>query len=288
MPPLQTYTASRHFEQLAIDFPMITSPPAQASWPTIATQGLSNFITPLALVQSVVFSTQVFRARAVRPRYQEKTKLASLGHMSVFQLTGEQLDQNDADVFLELLRRVIKDGKGASREARIHFNRVELLRSLGRSKGGNSIKLLTESLERLTDATFYFQIPGLLTGKSRLILKSLARKDVPEMEADYDVLIDVELSKLFAQEQWSFIRKAEREMLAGDPLAKGLHAYYSTHREPHAMLVSTVQMLMGREGMQASKFRNALGQSLANIKKTTGWLRCEIVGAATPSRPKSS
>ena len=252
----------------------VVAPPL---WPTATTKGgLSNLITPHALAQSAIFSTQVFRSQATRPRYSEKTQLASLGHMSVFQLAGEQLDQNDADVFLELLRRVLENGDGDSREARVCFNRVELLRSIGRSKGGNTLRLLSASLERLTDATFYFQIPELLTGRSRLILKSLTQEDAPELEADYEVLIDVELAKLFGREQWSFLRKAEREKLSGDPLAKGLHAYYSTHKLPHAMLISTVQRLMGREGMQASKFRRALQSSLSNLKRATGWFVCEI------------
>lgn len=251
--------------------------PTALLWPDcMSEQGLSNLITPNALAQSAIFSTQQFRGPTLRPRYVKKHKLASLGHMSVYQLAGEQLDQGDADVFFELLRRVVENGDGSEREARVQFNRIELLRALGRTKGGNTIKLLTESLDRLTDATFYFQIPGLLTGRSRLILKSLTREDAPELDADYDVLIDVELSKLFSQEQWSFLRKSEREALAHDPLAKGLHGYFSTFKAPFPILVGTLQQLMSREGMQPSKFKEALKASLVHLRKATGWHRCDL------------
>lgn len=246
-------------------------------WPDcLIEQGLSNLITPNSLAQSAIFSTQVFRGPTIRPRILERTQLASLSHMAVFQLSGEQLDQGDADVFFELLRRVIANGDSSSREARVCFNRVELLHALGRKKGGNSLRLLTDSLDRLTDATFFFQIPGLLTGRSRLILKSLTRIDVPTMETDYDVLIDVELSKLFSNEQWSFLRKSERQSLAHDPLAKGMHAYFSTFQVPYPIKVTTLQSLMGRESTQSSKFIEALKASLRKLKEVTGWQTCEI------------
>lgn len=250
---------------------------APALWPDcLIEQGLSNLITPNALAQSAIFSTQVFRGPMIRPRFLERKQLASLSHMAVFQLSGEQLDQGDADVFFELLRRVIANGDGSSREARVCFNRVELLHALGRKKGGNSVRLLTDSLERLTDATFFFQIPGLLTGRSRLILKSLTRIDVPTMETDYDVLIDVELSKLFSNEQWSFLRKSERLSLSHDPLAKGMHAYFSTFQDPYPIKVTTLQSLMGRESTQSSKFIETLKASLRKLKEVTGWKTCEI------------
>jgi len=259
---------------------MLPAPTINAPlWPSkVADKGLTNFITPNAMARSAIFSTQVFRGQAARPRYLGKTPLACLGSMSVFQLAGEQLDQNDADVFYELLRRAIAQGDASAREARVQFNRTELLTALGRARGGKTLKLLNESLERLTDATFYFEIPGLFTGRSRLILKALT-KEIHAQECDYDVLIDVELAKLFAREQWAFLRKKERDSLAGDPLAKGLHAYYATHKEPYPVLVDTLQGLMGRQTMQPSKFKKALSASLAKLKAVTGWHTCEIANA---------
>ncbi|UBM09995.1 plasmid replication initiator TrfA [Cupriavidus metallidurans] len=254
--------------------------PSASLWPTkVAQSGLTNFITPYAMARSAIFSTQVYRGQSARPRYLEKTPLTSVKGMSVFQLAGEQLDQNDADVFYELLRRVIAQGDGSAREARVQFNRTELLTALGRARGGKTVKLLSESLARLTDATFYFEIPGLFTGRSRLILKALTAEEMQTLEYDYDVLIDVELSKLLAREQWAFLRKKERDSLAGDPLAKGLHAYYATHKDPYPVRVDTLRWLMGRQTMHPSKFKKALTDSLANLKSATGWHTCEIVNA---------
>lgn len=246
-------------------------------WPSLPLgQGLSNFVAPYAFARSAIFSTQVFRSHLPRPHYSTKTELFCLGSLTVFQITGEQLDQNDADVFYELLRRAIEQASESTREARVQFNRISLLKALGRSKGGKTMKLLDDSVERLTDATFDFQIPGLMTGRSRLILKALKRDDVEGLEYDYDVLIDLELSKLFDRNQWTFLNKSVRHQLAGDPLAKGLYAYFSTHSEPFAVRIKTMQSFTGRESMQASKFRAAITSSLANLKAATGWHICEI------------
>lgn len=248
-----------------------------AHWPSFnAKSGLTSFITPHALARSAIFSTQIFRSLNSRPRHLEETPIKCMGKMSVSQLSGEQLDQNDADVFYELLKRGLQQGDSSSREARVQFNCGELIKALGRKKGGKTTKLLNDSIERLTDATFQFLIPELFTGRSRLILKALTKENASGLECDYDVLIDVELANLFANGQWSFLRKKERAAIAGDPLAKGLHAYYSTHKEPYPILVETLQALMGRESMQFSKFKRALEDSLANLKTATGWHTCEI------------
>lgn len=254
-----------------------SSNPTENHWPNLAFSGSRlNYVAPYALARCAIFSTQIFRGQLTRPQFTEKTELASLGNMHVYQLSGEQLDQGDADVFYELMRRVVVSGASGVREARIQFNQLEFLSALGRKKGGKTLALLRESLCRLTDAAFFFQVPGVLTGRSRLILKMLTREDVDGLEHDYDVLLDLELANLFNREQWTFLNKKERTLLAGDPLAKGLHAYYSTHREPYPLLPGSLKTLMGRTFMQESKWRLALDTSLANLKNATQWHKCDL------------
>ena len=246
-------------------------------WPTkVAQTGLTNCITPYAMARSAIFSTQVYRGQCTRPQYLEKTPLACLGGMSVFQLAGEQLDQNDADVFYELLRRVVAQGDGSAREARVQFNRTELLAAVGRARGGKTISCLANlsrgSLTRPSTSKFQDSSQA-----ARLILKALTAEEMHTLEYDCDVLIDVELSKLLAREQWAFLRKRSVTAWQATP-AKGLHAYYATHKDPYPILVDTLQGLMGRQTMQPSKFKKALSTSLA-VKTATGWHACEIVKA---------
>ena len=132
------------------------------------------------------------------------------------------------------------------------------------------------SIERLYAASFEFRIPDVLTGMSRLLLSVTRREDSAHRAHDYEVLLDIRLAQLFNQEQWTILRKSERDLLAGDPVAKGLYAYYSTHSTPYPTKVSTLKTLMGRETMQDSKWRTVLQASLAKLQAVTGWYQCEI------------
>jgi hypothetical protein len=235
-----------------------------------------NVITAHALARSAIFSTQSYGPTAERPQYFGRTPLPTTGHIKVFQTAGHRLDQGDADVFYELLRRVLTDTRETHREARVYFSRGELLKALGRSLGGNTRRCLDESLDRLFRADFEFSVPKLFVGKSRLILKMSRYEPESAANYDYDILLDVELARLFGQRQWTILRQSQRKRLEGNPLAKGLHAFYSTQLAPYPMNLVTLKNLMGRESMQNSKWRAVLQTALTKVKRATGWDVCEL------------
>lgn len=248
------------------------------TWPKLQLKhGLNNnLVTAHALARSAIFSTRFYRSHAERPLYRERTKLPSTSDIEVFQTAGHQLDQGDADVFYELLRRVFADGRERCRESHVVFGRAELLRALERSAGGKTRKLLDESLDRLYHAEFEFSVHGLFSGKSRLILKMHRLDKKTAAGEDYDVLLDVELARLFDGNRWTILRRSQRRLLDGNPLAKGLHAYFSTLPTPHPMLPETLLRLAGRQGMQLSKGLDVLLPALAAVKLATGWVKCEL------------
>ncbi|NPT54594.1 plasmid replication initiator TrfA [Paraburkholderia elongata] len=249
------------------------------SWPELKLpHGLGkNFITAHTLARCAIFSTQAWSRLSPRPKYPERKQLATTetSGITVFQTAGEQLDQGDADVFHELLRRVFVEGGNTRGEHHVRFNRGEFLRALGRARGGTTGERLDASLNRLYEARFEFDVPGLFKGKSSLILNIYSRETDSTKDFDYDVLLDVSLARLFPKTQWTLLRRRERDKLI-DPLAKGVHAYYSTHKAPYPMKAETLQNLMGRESMQPSKWRIALRTALEAVQKATGWTRCAL------------
>lgn len=248
-------------------------------WPQLELKhGLGpNIVAPFAFARSAIFSSQVYRRHADRPHYTASGKLVATDKLEIYQTAGYQLDQGDADVLYELIRHVFRQGDADRRESRVCFNRRQMLAALGRTHGGKTRALLDASIERLYAASFEFRIPGLITGMSRLLLSVLRREDSTNQEHDYEVLIDVRLAQLFNQGRWALLRKSEREKLAGDPLAKGLHAYFSTHRDPYPIKQETLKSLTGRGSMQESKWRAVLRDSLERLKHATGWYICELV-----------
>lgn len=235
-----------------------------------------NIVTPFTFARSAIFSSQVYRRYADRPQYIAPKELVAIGKLKIFQTAGYQLDQGDADVMYELIKYVFKQEDASRCESRVLFNRRQFLEAIGRVPGGKTRALLDASIERLFAASFEFQMPNLNTGMSRLLLSVLRREDARNQEYDYDVVIDVRLAQLFSQGRWTVLKKSEREKMAGDPLAKWLHAYYSTHREPYPIKHETLKSLTGREGMQNSKWLAALCGSLEKLKQATGWHMCEL------------
>ncbi|QIF06316.1 hypothetical protein G5A69_00395 [Ralstonia mannitolilytica] len=207
-----------------------------------------NLIVAHTFVRSGIFSTQLYRRHAERPVYLRKTALATTetSDIRVFQTRGPRLDQGDADVFYELLRRVFDRGRESDREEWIRLNRSELLDALGRGRGGKTRRLLDESLDRLCRAEFDFVVPGLLAGRLRLIRKMRRPDGDDATDCDYEVLLDSDIARLFECGQWTLLRQAERCQLAGSPLARGLHALYASLSEPYPMKASTLKNLMGR------------------------------------------
>jgi hypothetical protein len=58
--------------------------------------------------------------------------------------------------------------------------------------------------------------------------------------------------------------------LSNDPLgslAKWLHSYYVTHRNPYPIKVASIRELCGSSTKALYKFRQALGQALNELKK---------------------
>jgi len=102
-----------------------------------------NVVTAHALARSAIFSTQSYKPVAEGPEYFGRTSLPTTGRIKVFQTAGHPLDQGGADVFYELLRRVLTDTREMQREARAYFSQWELLKVTGSGLGGNTRKCYT-------------------------------------------------------------------------------------------------------------------------------------------------
>lgn len=235
--------------------------------------------TPLAtnaLVRSAVFSTQEYSGGAKRPEITEPLQLAAIAPYQIEQTTGVRLSQSDADLFFWLLSRAYRAGTPTG-NAWVFFKRSEALAALGRTRGGKTDTLLEDSLQRLSAAEFVYEWLG--SGGRTKLLSNTERFNDEDKPYDYKVMIANGVAALLDDGEWLVLPKQVREQLAGDPLAKGLHAFYASHKSAYPMLPNTLKALMGRESMQDSKWRQALEKSLAKVQAATGWFQCELVHA---------
>lgn len=228
-------------------------------------------IAPNLLVRSAAFSTLDYTGGVGRPEVTEPLKLSSLSQYRIDQVAGVRLSQTDADLFFWLLSRLYRFGAPKDR-AWVYFKRSEAL--TGRARGGKTDLLLEDSLQRLIGAEFSYEALGVV-GRTRL-LSSVERFD-NDKPYDFRVTVSDGVAQLLEGGNWSALSGTEREQLAGDPLAKALHAFYSSLKTVYPMFPATLKTLMGRESMQESKWRHALKKSLARVQEVTGWAGCHLV-----------
>lgn len=228
------------------------------------------------LVRSAAFSTLDYSGAAIRPEIKEPLILATIAPYHLEQVAGVRLSQSDAELFFWLLSRVYRSGapKGS---AWVYFKLSEAVAALGRTRGGKTDALLEESLMRLYQADFAYELPGTV-GRARLV-SCIERFGDGEKPYDYKVMVSDGVAALLDGGEWLALQGKEREQLAGDPLAKGLHAFYTSHKSAYPMLPSTLKALMGRESMQDSKWQHALKRALAKVQAATGWPQCEVAEA---------
>lgn len=227
-------------------------------------------IAPNILVRSAAFSTLDYTGGAGRPEVTEPLKLSALSQYRIDQVAGVRLSQTDADLFFWLLSRLYRYGAPKDR-AWVYFKRSEAL--TGRARGGKTDLLLDDSLHRLIRAEFSYEAQGVVR-RTRLLSSVEPFDDKPY---DFRVTVSDGVAQLLANGDWMALSGTEREELAGDSLAKALHAFYSSHRTVYPMFPATLKSLTGRESMQESKWRHALKKSLARVQEVTGWAGCHLV-----------
>lgn len=230
-----------------------------------------NFIAPRAAVQGAVFSSLVFRGRTVRPVYVKPELVAEYGHVKVLQTAGEQLDQGDADVYLELARMAVEQCDPESQLVEVRVNADAFLKRIGRTRGTENRKWLASSISRLKRASFLFEVPGLREWETSF-LWDFERNLETKVASEYVIQMNPKLIKVYEAGK-TLIKSAERLSLNNDTLAKSLHSFFSSHdkRQESKIGIDKLMVLTGRKSMRKDRFIEGLKESIENLKGATGW-----------------
>lgn len=204
-------------------------------------------VIPLALIHgwaddrraapSAAFRSALFPAlgRQKRKNFNTDEVIYSVNGVTVL-FRGEQFDQSDLDVYLEILH-LMRD-----QQSTVEFTANGLLKSLGKSTGNkdhkwlhNVIMRLVAGLVNMTDhKTEYFG--HLIDGGSQ-----------DKITKKYSLCVHAKMARLF-KAAWSSIDIEERRRLKSDT-AKALHAYYSSHINPALHTYETLANIAGIKGV---------------------------------------
>jgi len=174
---------------------------------------------------------------------------------------GEQLDQADCDVFMQLIHEA--RGQVVGPHSPIRINRADLLVQTGRDVGGRNYQWLAASLSRLRDCRLTIENKRHRLETS-LILKILTDK----AEGTFEVLFDPDIVKMFLGNEYTLVEWKKRKMFSKRvDLAKWLHAFTSSHaRGRQRWKIATLLTLCGYAS-PLRKFREALTEALGELAR---------------------
>ena len=189
---------------------------------------------PNAVFRSALFPALRSNEKENRPFLKNEEIFCVAGLKILF--TGEQFDQSDLDVYLEILNMARSFPLGTP----VQFSAYALLKALGLPVGCSNHARLHAVLIRLRGGTLdvtdhkirYFG--GLIEGGFR-----------DEITLNYEVTINPKFAALFGFGMWSKLNLEKRRALGRNNTAKALYAYYATHINPTAHNFETLANLAG-------------------------------------------
>jgi len=212
---------------------------------------------PNAFARSALFN--VANARKGERENLKRREIASLKGVSIT-YTGEELRQDDEDVFLQILHIARMHELGTH----VRFSAYSMLVELGWTKNTGSYKRLVDCLDRLKASAVAVTVERP-TGRENYtgsLIRSFRWKqdglDTPLRE--WEILLEKEIIALFNPNSYSRLDWKLRLKLP--PLAKWLHSFYITHAEPFPYKVETLFSLTGSKTAELRQFRYKLRLAL--------------------------
>src|SRR3990167_327237 len=174
---------------------------------------------------------------------------------------GEELRQDDADVFLALI--FLLNSNTAKKEeftTEATFSAKELFILMGWPYRNFYIDKLKSSLDRMKEAVFRY--PEKLGTTAISILSYTHYPFNKSDKSDYVVRVSNELFKLFETNHTKLNNEVRKKL---KPLARWLYGYYASHSEPFPHKCETLKNYCGSGYSDLRNFRVALKRSLHEL-----------------------
>jgi len=202
-------------------------------------------------------------------RFIKDALLATVDGVEI-RFTGEQLNQDDHDLLMQLIFMARERPMGAWVTVSAHA----ILKALCRQVGGKQHRALRADIFRLAAGTVSIRIARdrvEVTGH-HLIAKASQHED----SRHWMYRLDPDLCFLYGGESYTLIDWEKRLNLKGKDLARWLQLYIATHAKPFPVKVATLQELSGSRTKALRSFRGqlrlALDALIANHDVERWWI----------------
>lgn len=220
---------------------------------------------PNAFARGALFT--VGNHRAPRREF-KKEPIASVGNIDVL-YTGEELRQDDEDVFLQALH-LAREKPVIQSEPTVEFTAGAMIRALGWAHNKRSYERLKASLERMKHTTVEVKIANKRGFGGSMIRKFAWEGDEGTPSRHWLIYFEPEIVRLFGPDDYSRLMWELRLSLT--PMEKWLHSFYATHEKPFAYSVATLHRLCGAASSEIRGFRRTLKSALTTLVEK-GFLR---------------
>jgi hypothetical protein len=209
--------------------------------------------TPNSFIRSALFSAIQSKDRV----FIEGKTLDSQAGITI-KFTGQQLNQED----LTLWETLVHLAKAHPLGNLCTFSAHGLLKALGLNTGGHEHQRLQKGITRLIACAVE------ITHEGRTYTGAMVEgSSKEESSSHYAVRLNRDIIRLYGETQWTAIDWQQRLDLRRKPLAQALHAYYSSHRTPHPIKLTTLQRLTGSRNAQAADFKRQCRTALDQLVK---------------------
>lgn len=213
---------------------------------------------PNEILRSALFTC---RNRNQPRLFMKDAEIAVIGDGTVI-YRGEELRQDDELVWLHLMHLVKKLPLGEC----VEFTPYSFVRALGWPINGQSYQRLRVCLSRMQATAIRIQSKRLGCFISvSLVQMFKSKNELMENLNRWQVWVGKEMRLLFDEEFLTRMNWETRKSLP-DGIASKLFGYWSSHREPFPVRISTLQSLCG-SGMTMKHFREELKRSLLLLQK---------------------
>ena len=226
---------------------------------------------PNPFARSALFT--VGNPRRKRAHFEQK-EIATFGDIKIT-YTGEELRQDDEDVFLQLLHisRISPLGD------EIEFTAHQMLKALGWPTNKPAYERLRRTINRLSATGVTVSDPDDRYGYNGSLIRSFAWQEPDGRSSrSWRVWLEPRIVALFGDTLYTRVIWEHRRQLKS-AIAKWLLNLYSSHASPYPMKVATIHRYSGSTSTQMSGFRRDLKRALDELVGVGFLKEFEIDGA---------
>ncbi len=176
--------------------------------------------------------------------------------------SGRQLNQDDHDVFMQLIGMASNNPLGES----VEIPATAILAGLGRGKGKSQHEQLKDEIHRLVKATVNIKCNGI-NFIGGLIDSAYQDERKPQHKRHWNYRLNPDIAPLFSRNQYTLMDWEQRLKLKQKDLARFLHSYYASHASPFPVSVEFLRDISGSRTNELWKFRQNLKKALDALQE---------------------